>query len=110
MRSLWLNSRVKFFCLALLASLTFSSASGALEIPALEVPINDFAKMIPPASVDDLTERLKRIRSETGYNVVVLTVQSLEGEDIESFGRPGLQESAVNGEGIAEVGATYRRA
>jgi uncharacterized protein len=86
MRSLWLNSRVTFFCLALLASLTFSSASGALEVPALEVPINDFAKMMPPDSVDDLTERLKRIRSETGYNVVVLTVQRLEGEDIESFG------------------------
>jgi uncharacterized protein len=63
-----------------------SSGSGALEIPALKVPINDFAKMMPPASVDDLTQRLRRIRSETGYNVVVLTVQSIEGEDMESFG------------------------
>jgi uncharacterized protein len=85
MRSLWLNSRVTFFFLAFLAMLTFSSASGAAEIPALGVPINDFAKMMPPASLDDLTERLKRIRSETGYNVVVLTVQSLESEDVESF-------------------------
>jgi uncharacterized protein len=76
MRVLWL----------LFASLLFSSASGALEILALEVPINDFAKMMPPASVDDLTERLKRIRSETGYNIVVLTLQSLQGEDIASLG------------------------
>jgi uncharacterized protein len=86
MRSLWLNSRVTFFCLAFLAMLTFSSAPEAVEIPALTVPISDFAKMMPPASVDDLKERLKRIRSETGYNIAVLTVQSLEGEAITSFG------------------------
>jgi uncharacterized protein len=70
----------------LFTSLMFCSVSGALEIPALKVPINDLAKMMPPASFDDLTERLKRIRSETGYNVVVLTVQSLEGEAITSLG------------------------
>ena len=72
--------------LALFVSLMFSSAS-ALEIPALNIPINDFAKMMPPASVDDLTERLRRMKTQTAYNVAVLTVQSLEDEDIESFGR-----------------------
>lgn len=86
MRSLWLNVRMIVVYLALFTTLIFSSGSGALEIPALKVPINDFAKMMPPASVDDLTQRLRRIRSETGYNVVVLTVQSIEGEDMESFG------------------------
>jgi uncharacterized protein len=85
MRSLWLNVRMIFLWL-LFISLTFSSASGAVEIPALKVPINDLAKMMPPASVDELTERLKRIRLETGYNVVVLTLQDLEGEDITNFG------------------------
>ena len=58
-----------------------------MEVPALNVPINDFAKMIPPASVDDLTERLRRMKTQTAYGVAVLTVQSLEDEDIESFGR-----------------------
>jgi uncharacterized protein len=85
MRPLWLNVSMIVLWL-LFTSLTFFSAPAALEIPALKVPINDLAKMMPPASVDDLTERLKRIRSETGYNVVVLTVQSLEGEDITSLG------------------------
>lgn len=86
MRSLWLNTRVIFLGLALLASLIFPSAVAALELPALTVPINDFAKMMPPASIDDLKERLKRIRSETGDNIAVLTVQSLEGEAITDFG------------------------
>ena len=73
--------------LALFTTLIFSSGSGALEIPALNIPINDFAKMMPPASVDDLTERLRRVKTQTAYTVAVLTVQSLEDEDIESFGR-----------------------
>ena len=87
MRSLWLNVRMIVVYLALFTTLIFSSGSGALEIPALNVPINDFAKMIPPASVDDLTERLRRMKTQTAYGVAVLTVQSLEDEDIESFGR-----------------------
>jgi uncharacterized membrane protein YgcG len=85
------NRPMIFLCLALLAGLTFSSASGALEIPALKVPINDFAKMMPPASIDDLAERLRRIKTQTGTTVVVLTVQSLEDEDIESFGRKAFE-------------------
>ena len=87
MRSLWLNVRMIVVYLALFTTLIFSSGSGALEIPALNIPINDFAKMMPPASVDDLTERLRRVKTQTAYTVAVLTVQSLEDEDIESFGR-----------------------
>jgi len=62
-------------------------SASALEIPALNIPINDFAKMMPPASIDDLTERLRRMKTQTAYTVAVLTVQSLEDEDIENFGR-----------------------
>ena len=75
-----------FLGLTLFTSLVVPSSSAALEVPALSIPINDFAKMMPPASLDDLTERLKRIKTQNAYNLVVLTVQSLEGEDIESFG------------------------
>ncbi len=92
MCSSWLNKRVTFLCLALFASLIFPASSSGLEIPALRVPINDFAKMMPPPSIEDLTERLKRIRSETGDNIVVLTVQSLEGEDIANFGRRAFEK------------------
>jgi uncharacterized membrane protein YgcG len=76
-----------FLGLALCASLIFPASLFALEIPALNVTINDFAKMMPPASIDDLTERLTRMKTQTAYTVVVLTVQSLKDEDIESFGR-----------------------
>ena len=76
-----------FFGLVLFANLIFPCSAGALEVPALNTTINDFAKMMRPASVDDLTERLRRMKTQSAYTVAVLTVPSLEDEDIESFGR-----------------------
>jgi len=81
-----MNTTIFFGC-ALFVCLIFSASAAALEVPPLKVGINDFASMMPQASVDDLAERLRRSRPQTGHNVVVLTVQSLEGEDMESFGR-----------------------
>ncbi len=72
---------------ALFAGLKFCSFSFALEVPVLKDTINDFAGMMPQVSARDLEERLKRFKTQTGYTIVVLTVQTLEDEDIESFGR-----------------------
>jgi len=87
MRSLWLNDRMISVGVAFLASLIFCSFSSALELPTLNDTINDFAGMMPPASVQDLEERLRRFKTQTGHTVVILTVQSLEDEEIESFGQ-----------------------
>ena len=75
-----------FLGFALFASLIFCPFSVALEVPVLKDTINDFAGMMPQASVHDLEERLKRFKTQTGHTIVVLTVRSLEDEDIESFG------------------------
>lgn len=73
--------------LAFVAGLYFPSSSLALEVPVLKESINDFARMMPPVSLLDLEERLMRFRKQTGRTVVVLTIRSLEDEDIQSFGR-----------------------
>ena len=49
------------------------------------------------------------METQSAYTVTVLTVPSLENEDIESFGRKAFEESPVDGEGITEVGPSYRR-
>lgn len=74
------------FCLALLfAALT---ASGAL---ALEVPANggqwvvDTARLLPPAEKDKLGAELRRYSEASGNQVVILTIPSLEGEDIAGY-------------------------
>ena len=60
------------------------SVSSALEIPALKAGVNDFAGMFHPASIDDLGTRLRRFNTETANGIVVLTLKTLDGQDIHS--------------------------
>jgi uncharacterized membrane protein YgcG len=69
------------------AVLLLSSSSRALEMPALRPSINDFAGMMPAASVQDLQQRLLQFKTRTGYTVVVLTLSSLGDQNLEKFGR-----------------------
>lgn len=73
----------------LIAWLALFSGSAALaaELPPLQAGINDFAAMFPPASFDDLEHRLRRFKTETAHTVTVLTLKSLDGEDIEALAR-----------------------
>jgi uncharacterized membrane protein YgcG len=83
--------KMKSLAFALFAGLIFCSSSIALEAPVLNDAINDFAGLMPPASVHELTERLRRFKTETGHTVVVVTVESLEDEPMEEFGRKAFQ-------------------
>ena len=75
------------FLLAAFVSLFLHSQSLALDLPPLQAGINDFAAMLPPASMDDLKERLHRFNTETANGIAVLTVKSLDGENIEILGK-----------------------
>lgn len=75
------------FYLIALVSLIFNADSFALDLPPLQAGINDFAGMLPPASADDLKERLHRFNTETANGVALLTVKSLDGENIEILGK-----------------------
>src|SRR5262249_6186098 len=57
----------------------------ALDVPPLKGRVNDYAGLMP-GYVGSLEERLSSFEQETGHQIAVLTVPSLEGEDIESFG------------------------
>jgi uncharacterized protein len=57
----------------------------ALEVPPLRGRVNDYASMIPADKARQLEERLARFESETGHQVAVLTIPSLEGDPIEDF-------------------------
>jgi uncharacterized membrane protein YgcG len=55
-------------------------------LPPLQPAVNDLAGMIPPASYEDLTQRLKRFKTQSGHTVSILTVGSLEeNENIEGL-------------------------
>jgi uncharacterized protein len=60
-------------------------ALGALEVPALQGRVNDYANMISPTATARIEELSQGLQSSDSTQVVVLTVPSLQGEDLEGF-------------------------
>ena len=80
------RARGLFSGLALLAILTVLSPASALDVPPLRGRVNDLARLLPSDRQATLEKRLEDFEKETGHQVAVLTIPSLEGEDIEGFG------------------------
>lgn len=80
-------------------------SSVALEIPALRSRVNDYAGMLSESTRVHLDSVLKDLEQETSTQIVVLTIPSLGGEDLESFsirvaeqwkiGQKGLDNGAI---------------
>ena len=71
---------------ALVAMLLFVGAAAAANVPALKGPVNDYAGVLEEADVKRLNDMLLEREKETGTQIVLLTVPSLEGDTVESFG------------------------
>ena len=67
-------------------SLPFHSAASAVDLPPLNGTINDLAGMMPEPSYQDLEKRIKLFKGRSGHSIVVITLPSLQGEDLEKFG------------------------
>ena len=78
-------------CLILFFTLTLHSPAVAVELPELNDTINDLAGIVPQPSYDDLEKRMKLFKARSGHSIVVVTVPSLDGEDIDSFGVKAFQ-------------------
>lgn len=74
------------FCLIFFLTLPLGPATSAAELPELNATINDFAGIIPQPSREELEKRMQLFKARSGHSVIVVTVQSLDGEDIKSFG------------------------
>ena len=73
--------RAAILALVFLAATTAS----ALEVPRYSDPVNDTAGVMSPSAQQALTDRIKTHEGKTGNQIVVLTIPSLEGEDIEGY-------------------------
>ena len=70
---------------ALALALAGALPAGAREVPFLSGRVVDEADLLPPDREAALTEELRLLEEETGAQVVVLTVPSLEGEVLEDY-------------------------
>jgi uncharacterized protein len=59
--------------------------SWALEVPALQGYVNDYAGLISPEVKSKLENDLRVFEQSDSTQVVILTIPSLEGEDLEGF-------------------------
>jgi uncharacterized protein len=64
---------------------TAPSIGVSLDVPALSGRVNDYAQLLPSARGQALGQRLAQFENDTGHQIAVLTVPSLEGEDIAGF-------------------------
>jgi len=65
--------------------LLLASASAALDVPQLRGRVNDYARAMQENQVQALEAQIAQLERDTGHQVAVLTVPTLDGEDIEGF-------------------------
>lgn len=71
--------------LSLAAGFCLLSSSFALSVPELKGRVNDNAGIINKSTEEELNQYLAALDEQTGVQMVVLTIPSLEGEDISSY-------------------------
>lgn len=73
------------YLLLIVALFLFPGQLEALEAPPLTGRVTDLARMLSPESQQQLEQKLAAFERETSNQVVVLTVPSLQGDDIDRF-------------------------
>ena len=73
---------MKFITLAL----TFLStcAMAEFKVPALPNPVNDYANVLTPAGKEEIATKIIQLKKDTGVQLGVLLVDTLDGNDIET--------------------------
>lgn len=80
-----LINRIRKYVLLIIVLLIFPAQLPALEAPPLTGQVNDLARMLSPESLQRLEQKLAAFERETSNQVVVLTIPSLQGDDIDQF-------------------------
>jgi uncharacterized protein len=65
--------------------LCIAVTAGALEVPPLRGRVNDYANMISAEAENRIEAVSRELESSDSTQIVVLTIPSLEGEDLEGF-------------------------
>jgi uncharacterized protein len=73
-----------FFLIFFLWCLPF--AAYGLDVPRLQGYVNDYAGMISPSARSKIEQELRAFEQSDSTQIVILTIPSLEGEDIRGFG------------------------
>lgn len=90
--------RLKIFAGLVVVGLAATAAG--LEVPYLSGRVNDQAMILGDAFEEQLEEQLRVLEEETGAQVAVLTITSLEGDPIEDYSIRVVQTWKLGREGV----------
>jgi uncharacterized protein len=76
----------KWLFLPVFFLLCLSFVAYGLEAPKLQGYVNDYAELISPSAKSKIEEELRAFEQSDSTQIVILTIPSLEGENIEEFG------------------------
>jgi uncharacterized protein len=89
----------------LLVLLLLALPAVALDVPALQGRVNDYAGLLSPSTRNHLESQLVRLEQAESTQIVVLTIPSLKGDSLEEFsirvaeqwkiGQKGLDNGAI---------------
>jgi len=77
--------RLGIFLALLFLPLAAVWAQAQGDVPALQGRVNDYANLISPDQKQRIEAQLAQFEQQTGNQVVVLTIPTLNGEDIEGY-------------------------
>lgn len=86
------NKRVVLVALLLLSMITIVSA---VDYPKLTWGVNDFGNMIEPVDENQITQLIDKINKESTVEITVITIESLQGEDIAQYATELGQKNGV---------------
>ena len=81
-----MRGRKRNFYLFILVVCCLPAVAYSLDVPRLQGYVNDYAGMISPPTRSRIEEALKAFEQSDSTQVVILTLPSLEGENIEEVG------------------------
>ena len=71
--------------MALLLAALAAGAAAALDVPPLRGRVNDLAGLLAPSTARELEGKLEAYERETGHQIAVLVIPTLEGDPVEDF-------------------------
>ena len=78
------NKKIYSFFLGII-TLLFPIFCKSLDVPTLNSFVTDNAKLFSASEKSDLEQTLKSIQDATSDQIVILTIDSLEGEVLENY-------------------------
>ncbi len=97
MKTVSYSRAIGFFFVGILF---FISSASAVEIPVLNSRVNDYAKMLSPATVQQLENMLATLEQEESTQIAVLTVTSLNGANLEGFSMKVVESWGIGQKGL----------